>query len=232
MANQMPVIRIQGKLTNLTPSAKARRVEGQYGVVYYSDAQLVGPDGKIKVSFGLPEPLDDKFGNQMVELSCFQSEKHGWKGVMTHDEEYKGQTTRKLKVSKTGIILQLLKGAPQQQQAAAAQQNATRNPTPPSGNAEKDFVRKAGRVAFALRTCAKCCDAIAKELGWNEEDARAMANTMFIEMKGTTDFSALPIFDPRQSQPAPPPAAPPEPDPFPSESEFPDEEVDNGDVPF
>lgn len=215
MPAKMPILRIQGKLINLTPSAKARRVEGQYGVVFFSDGNLASADGReiIKVSFGLEQPLEDKFVGQLVELACFQSEKHGWVGVTSNDNVNKktGAVAREVKVTKTGIIKLMSEGpapAPAPQQVFTQPTLSPQPQSATSGNAEKDFVRKAGRVAFAIRICAKYCDAIARELQWSEEDARAMTNTMFIDMKGTTDFNALPIYDPRKmplNDPAPPP---------------------------
>lgn len=237
-----PVHRIQGKLIKI---GKPRPHNGEGGVVIYQDGQLAGPDGKeiIKVKFGRTEEIQQTYSGQLVEISCFKSDKHGWVGVKVEDESYtnkEGQLieNRVLKVSKTANIKLMSEGPataapkptakPQAQSAAPSPQRQQQQGA--SGDTGKDFSRKAGRVAFALRICAKYCNAIAGELGWSQEDARAMTNTMFIEMKGKTDFNALPAYDPRKQGDAPAPPRPPEPPAPPEESGFTEEEEDN--VPF
>jgi hypothetical protein len=72
----------------------------------WSVQNVVISDGKkeLKVAVWNHDPIPVKWKGKEVLIECSKSEKHGWVGVKTEDNEHKGKITRQLKVTKAGEI--------------------------------------------------------------------------------------------------------------------------------
>jgi len=101
MEGDMPVLDLQVKVVSVMKRKTGTSEHGEYS---FQDLQVKDSSGEIWVKCQNKDDLSS-LKSKLVTLSCYKSDKHGWVGLTTLDDEYNDKITRKLKMTKTGQII-------------------------------------------------------------------------------------------------------------------------------
>lgn len=101
MDGGLPVPCVRGILKTLF---KPKRGEGQYGPWCLQNGELTDGKTTVKVLFAnRDEEVPQNWRGKQVVITSYRGDK-GWEGVIADDNEYKGTTTRQIKVTKTAEV--------------------------------------------------------------------------------------------------------------------------------
>ena len=100
MQGDLPVLDLDVKVVSV---GKRKTGEGEFGEWSFQDIQVKDSSGEIWVKCQNKDDLSS-LRAKYITLSCYKSDKHGWVGLTTLDDEYNDKITRKLKMTKTGQI--------------------------------------------------------------------------------------------------------------------------------
>jgi len=101
MQGDLPVLDLEVKVVSV---GKRKTGEGEFGEWSFQDMQIKDSSGEIWVKCQNKDDLSS-LRAKYITLSCYKSDKHGWVGLTTLDDEYNDKITRKLKMTKTGQII-------------------------------------------------------------------------------------------------------------------------------
>jgi len=100
MQGDLPVLDLDVKVVSV---GKRKTGEGEFGEWSFQDMQVKDSSGEIWVKCQNKDDLSS-LRAKYITLSCYKSDRRGWIGLTTLDDEYNDKITRKLKMTKTGLI--------------------------------------------------------------------------------------------------------------------------------
>lgn len=103
MAEDLPILCFRGTFKNIyKPRVSKPGAAKEY---HYQDTIVTDTTGaEIKLTIADHAEIPQAEIGKTFFFSCTKSDKHGWIGVKTKDNEYNGKVTRLIMVTKTGLI--------------------------------------------------------------------------------------------------------------------------------
>jgi hypothetical protein len=105
LQDKQMITQVSGRVTRV---GSVRTGEGNYGPWTAQDFDLEDATGKIKVT-AWDHPALTGFMGKVVVLTPTRSDK-GWNGLTAVDNNYQGNVTKQIKVTKTGVIEEMPTG--------------------------------------------------------------------------------------------------------------------------
>lgn len=103
MAEDLPILQFKGTFKNIYKPRVNKA--GAAKAYHYQDTIVTDKSGQeIKLTISDHAEIPQSEIGKTFFFSCTKSDKHGWIGVKTKDNEYDGKITRLIMVTKTGLI--------------------------------------------------------------------------------------------------------------------------------
>lgn len=114
LETDMPVLDVRARVKTVYARKTGITEDREWS---YQDLLIEDTTGSIYVKCQNKIPLDELKGKDVL-LTCYKSDKHGWVGLTTFDDDYSDPAVRKLKMTKTGVIT-LLDEVPERQETSS-----------------------------------------------------------------------------------------------------------------